>query len=254
MQELQRQAEAKLDNYTGVSSESRYDDEGFDDEGFDDEGYDDEGFDDEGFDDDNFDGEEFFVVPQSRRVAIGPNDRSVKVIINNATGGASVDTVKLFGSYSNPASAIPAGITIEMPLVNGGYAAFLEQIKTDTAKVQGLRLKYSNAVNSSYPIKTKNYTGYSGSSEQIILPDDYIDNYAQNEKIINVPNFSFTLSGNDLMEVQVPDGSTMELTLYVVARNDQANAVRAGVKTVETLKKPAPKKKGLVKRIFKRKK
>lgn len=253
LMDYESEAEDRYDDYD-EDYEDGYDEDGYDedyeDEYYDDDedefdtgfegnedGYDDDydGYDDDydGYDDDydGYEEEEIEYVPAMdddgydsyKTTSIGkidPNDRTLTVVIKNASG-ADAEAI-VFGG--NQEAAQPAGVTVTVE--ESSHKEVQEESKANPFKIAGMKMSASNALQFDNVLKVTRRTAAGSNTVRVYQPRNATSPQNFTQQLIDDDNFEMDVTGQDSLRFLIKDGVTVVFTFTIKARANMGNLLR----------------------------
>lgn len=220
--ELMRYEEAAEDQYDDFDNDDIYEEDDFDTgfEGMEDEydGYDDE-YDDEEYDLYD-DGDDFDDYNRSSLGKIDPNDRTLTVVVKNASG-ASAEAV-IFGG--NAERAQPAGVTVNIE--ESSHKEVREESKSNPFKIAGMKYSVSNALQFDNVLRIDTKSASGSKTTRVYQPRNATSPQNFTQTLIDDDNFEMNVTGQDSLNVVVEDGVTAVFTFTIKARANLGNLLK----------------------------
>jgi len=216
--ELMRYEEAAEDQYDDYDSEEIYDEDDFDTgfEGIEDE-YDD--FYEEEYDLYDYE-EDFDDYTRSSLGKIDPNDRTLTVVVKNASG-ASAEAV-IFGG--NAERAQPAGLTVDIE--ESSHKEVREESKSNPFRIAGMKYSVSNALQFDNVLRIDRRTASGSKTTRVYQPRNATSPQNFTQTLIDDDNFEMDVTGQDSLNVVIEDGVTAVFTFTIKARANLGNLLK----------------------------
>ena len=148
---------------------------------------------------------------------IDPNDRTLTVVVKNASGADGEAIV--FGA--NEEAPQPAGITVSVE--ESSHKEVREESKANPFKIVGMKMSVSNPLQLDNVLKINKRTATGSNAVRVYQPRNATSPQNFTQGLIDDHNFEMDVTGQDSIRMLIKDGVTVVFTFTIKARANMGN-------------------------------